>query len=380
MWLIEKNTFEAMNLARKGSISAEQQAEFKARDHSLDVEAASKGKEEAVINITGVLTQTPDIFAAFFGGGNTTYPSIIKAIERAEQGSYKSIIYNIDSPGGSIDGLFETVAAMRSSIKPSKAVAKSQCASAAYALATQADSVEASSVASMVGSVGTVISQHNSDSEITLTNTKSPKKHPDARTEEGKEVIIETLDAAYDLFADAIATGRGTTVQKINANFGQGAMLFANEALKRGMIDAINKPALRAVTTKAALGGQQAETIMDLSTFKAQHPDLYASVLAEGELHGKNKERDRVTAHLVSGEMSGQVSTAIKAVKDGTEMTETLRSTYLMAAANRSDIQARDADDSDAGNPVDTPIKDDAAQANSIFAVAGQMCGVEVKV
>jgi hypothetical protein len=41
---------------------------------------------------------------------------------------------------------------------------------------------------------------------------------------------------------------------------------------------------------------------------------------------------------------------SIKAITDGTAMTEALRATYLMAAANKGDIDARGADE-----PVVTP-------------------------
>ena len=61
--------------------------------------------------------------------------------------------------------------------------------------------------------------------------------------------VVDGLD---ELFAEAIADGRGTTIEKVNADFGQGATLLADEAVKRGMIDSIAGSPLQSVKTPAA--------------------------------------------------------------------------------------------------------------------------------
>lgn len=210
---------------------------------------------------------------------------------------------------------------------------------------------------------------YNDENEISITSTNAPKKRPDITTEEGKAMVREELDAMHEIFVDAIAEGRSATVEKVNAEFGQGATLLAGEALKRGMIDAIAEPTLKAVkntkSTTARSGGNQPEAgYMDLKTLKAQHPDVYAAAVQEGI----DQERDRVTAHLIMGEKSGAMETASKAIKDGEAMTSTLQATYLTAGMNRSDVSTRQEEDAAASAADNASASDDGADASDNVA------------
>lgn len=102
-------------------------------------------------------------------------------------------------------------------------------------------------------------------------------------------------------------------------------------------------------------GNKKKETAMDLSTLKAQHPDVHAAAVQEGV----NSERDRVSAHLTMGEASGDMKTACSAIKDGSEMTATLQATYMAAGMNRKDTENRDADDATAAAAADAAAADD---------------------
>lgn len=353
MWLLEASVRQAIERAQKAGFtpSAEQQAKFVARYGDEDGERDSRiltiAGDQAEIMIKGVLTPTPSFMAMLFGGGNATYPEIVSAVRLAEQDdSVRAITLAVDSPGGHFDGLFDVLAAVQGAKKPVTAVVHGLAASAAYAIVCQADRIEARNRASRVGSIGVAVSFTVFDEDIDLTSTAAPKKRPDVRTEEGKAMVVEELDALHEIFADSIAEGRGVTVAKVNAEFGQGATLLAGEALKRGMIDAIAETPLRVVdntnSTTARSGGNIPETgYMDLKTLKAQHPDVYAAAVQEGT----DQERDRVTAHLIMGEKSGAMETAAKAIKDGVGMTSTLQATYLTAGMNRTDVSTRQEDD-----------------------------------
>src|SRR5690348_110583 len=72
----------------------------------------------AQINIKGLLTEEPDCFAVMFGDGNTTYASIREALAVADADpAIKSIVLNVDSPGGHVHGLFETLDALAATKK-----------------------------------------------------------------------------------------------------------------------------------------------------------------------------------------------------------------------------------------------------------------------
>ena len=269
MWLLESSVRQTIEQAQKAGFtpSAEQQIQFETRLNS----DASTGNnrlltvagDNAEISVKGVITKSPSFMAMIFGGGNTTYPEIISAIAAAEQDdSVSNITFTVDSPGGHFDGLFDTLAAIQSAKKPTKAIISNVGASAAFAIASQADEVVASNIAARIGSVGVVATFSLNENEISITSTDAPKKRPDITTDEGVAMVREELDAMHEIFVDAIAEGRGTTTSKVNADFGQGSTVLANEALKRGMIDTVATSSLSVVkntTTTTANSGKQPE-------------------------------------------------------------------------------------------------------------------------
>jgi ClpP class serine protease len=353
--------------------TAQQQAEYEARDRSGEGILAIAG-DKAQIDISGVLTVRPSFFAMLFGGGNTTYGEITAALADAEQDpNVKEITLAIDSPGGQIDGLFDTLAALQGVNKPMKAVVHNVGASAAYAIAAQADTITAANRATRVGSVGIAATFFVSDDEISLTSRKAPLKNPDVRTAKGKAAVLDQLDALHEIFVDAIAEGRNIKVQKVNADFGRGATVLAEQALRRGMIDNV-----QGVENKAAAGtGGDRKTEarkMDLAIFKAENPDVYAAAVQIGV----DSERDRVGAHLKMGEASGDVETASKAILDGSPMTATLQATYLSAGMNKADTAARQGDDAGAGAGDGAIAPTEGDEADQVAALVEANMGSEV--
>ncbi|MCK5235959.1 MAG: S49 family peptidase, partial [Deltaproteobacteria bacterium] len=186
-WLLEPNTKEIITQGERGGLSftAEQQAKHLEALSGVTPGIMSVAGDKADIAIRGVLTASPNIFAMFLGGGNTTYPDIIASIAAAEQDDAVSeIILSIDSPGGDISGLFDTLAAIRATTKPVKAVVLNTAASAAYAIAAQADEIVASNRATRVGSIGIAVSVHVSENRVDIASTNAPKKRPDVTTAE----------------------------------------------------------------------------------------------------------------------------------------------------------------------------------------------------
>ncbi len=375
MWLLLQSVLNDIQDARASGVkfTAEQVATFEASNGEGIMALAGNSAE---IHVKGVLTNTPDMFARWFGGGNTTYPAIIAALAEADANpEVKQIVMRFDSGGGAVNGMFDAIAAMQTTKKPIKAIVGTMAASAAYGLASQADEMVAHNRASAVGSIGVVVDTFVSESRVSITSSNAPDKRPDVTTEKGKATVVAQLDAIAGLLDEAVAEGRNTTVEKVNADFGQGGILLADEALKRGMIDSIstNKPA-----TATNGGKPQEQRSMDLQTLKAQHPDVYAAAAQEG----RTEERDRVGAHLTMGEASGDMKTAIGAVQDGSAMTATLQAKYMAAGMNRSDVQARQDDDAEANAGDDANAGEEEAEANAgvnILAAAAESCGVELE-
>lgn len=363
MWLLESAVKQALEQAQIAGVlpNVEQQAQYEATRISALSDSSSQiltvAGNTAEISINGILTNTPSFLAMLFGGGNTTYTEIISAIAETENDpNITETIFNIDSVGGNIDGLFNTLDAIHNMKKPTIARISNIAASAAYAIASQSDNIVAVNNAARFGSIGILVSFRVDENKIDITSTNAPKKAPDVTTAKGKAIVREELDAIHNIFVDAVARGRDVSIDEINAKFGQGAVLLAGEALKRGMIDSIGKPALTVVDSAkiktAANGGEHTKKvkIMDLNELKAKYPDVYSAAVSVGIEQGINQERDRVTAHLHMGKESGATDVAIEAIEKGDGLTATINAKYLTAGMARSDIDNRENDDTDTAN------------------------------
>lgn len=337
-WLLQQDVLDCMETARASGavVSAAQVEEFNAR--SLQTNVTGK---TAVIKVDGVLTPKPDLYAYIFGGGNTAYSEIINAIYDAEaDASVENIELHVSSPGGNVLGLFETIDAINSAKKPVRAVG-SMALSAAYAIFASADEAVAASRGSMFGSLGVKTQRMVDKRLVTITSTDAPNKAPDASTEEGVAAIRAELDEIHNMYAEAIAEGRGVTAKKVNSSFGGGHSFMAEEALNRGMIDAIVSPK---PTTAKTRGETKEAKSMDLETLRTQHAATFAAAVKLGV----EQERERVKTFAVAGRMSGEVAKALAACEDGSEMTASLQMEYLMAATNRNHQNAHQQDINDA--------------------------------
>ena len=375
MWLLAEETLRDMQrLERSGMTpSAVQQEAFEqrvaARSSPPNLTTAGSVAEIAV---EGVLTKRPNFWATLFGGGNTAYTDIQMALSIAKNDpAIKSVVFRIDSPGGHVDGLFDALGAIQAFPKP-MSVRASNAQSAAFAIAAVAGKIEALGSSSTFGSIGTAIDfvMWNDVEIVSITNTDSPDKRPDPKTEDGRRVIVQYLDAVNDLFVSAIADGRGVKKKAVSEDYGRGATLLAGEAKRRGMIDSIRKqPELRVVGADAAQPTEVAT--MDLKTLKAQHPELCEALAAEG----KKTEFDRVIAHLTWGEKANAMDIAVKAIRSGELVTQTLLAEYMTSGMNRRDVQNRQQESDQAGASLGgaaggttAPVEDVGDKAAAIMA------------
>jgi ClpP class serine protease len=358
-WLLSQDVAAQMRLAVKHGWlpTAQQRADHEQkREAEAAVMPLPRGMtvagDTAEIRIEGILTPKPDLFALFFGGGNATYRDIQAALAAAQSDpAIRRVELAIDSPGGTVAGLFETIAAIESLKASGKpiSVRSSNAQSAAYALAAVAGKIRAVSPASMFGSLGVAASFFVDDQIIDIANTESPNKRPDFSTEEGRDVYRQELDALFELFVDAIARGRGMSVAAVKKDFGQGSSFVAAEAA-RAEDD-------KTPDASAASGGAGTRTakMTTKEEFRAQHPELYAAVLSEGEAIGEAKERKRVSAHLKLADATGAHKVARAAIASGAStMDEEVHAEYLAAGMNRRDSDARQADSDAAAKVADS--------------------------
>jgi HK97 family phage major capsid protein len=161
-----------------------------------------------------------------------------------------AVVLDVDSPGGAVSGVMEAADALNAlrGQKPIVAVANGLMASAAYWLASQADSI-AASPSSEVGSIGVYtvhrdLSRAMENEGVRHTVVRAGKYKAEALpfaplTPEAHEAMQSKVDEAYDAFLGAVARGRGVSVDAVRAGYGEGRVLSAAKALAAGMIDRV---------------------------------------------------------------------------------------------------------------------------------------------
>lgn len=239
----------------------------------------------AVIPIYGVLTHRANLFADISGA--TPVTALRQAFREAlADPEVSAIVFDVDSPGGAIDGVPEfasEVLAARGQ-KPLVAVANTLMASAAYWIGSATDEIVATP-SSLVGSIG-VVTAHTDTSAMgeamgvrtTLISAGKYKTEGNEYAPLGDEArahIQSIVDDAYGLFVDAVARGRGTTAAAVRSGYGEGRVLTPKRARAAGLIDRVDtlegaiarlasgkRPPLRSAEASWYINPGAAETIV----------------------------------------------------------------------------------------------------------------------
>lgn len=211
----------------------------------------------ALIPIVGFLTDDP--FLAWLGLG-TAVDSIAFGVRQAvADPTVTGIVLVVNSPGGGVDLVQETAAEIRRAraVKPVVAIARTLCASAAFWLAAQADELIASPSA-QIGSVGVFIlhvSTERLNERVGITPTyiyagkyKVEGNSDESLSSEARGFMQKRVDEIYATFVRDVALGRQTSDTHVRAQFGQGRVFGADEAVRLGMAD-------RVETLEVLLGG-----------------------------------------------------------------------------------------------------------------------------
>jgi signal peptide peptidase SppA len=205
----------------------------------------------ANIPISGVISKRASLVKDISVGQGTSIDEIKKNFADAlADPAVKSILLNVDSPGGSVDGVAELSDMIYNARgqKPICAYADGQMASAAYWIGSAADKIIASQGAD-VGSIGVYsvvkdLSRAYKNAGIETTIVKAGKYkaagHPMKQmTQDDQDVIQKKVNAHYKMFTNAVARNRGMSADKIQAA-ATGESFMASEAKDLGLIDGID--------------------------------------------------------------------------------------------------------------------------------------------
>lgn len=204
----------------------------------------------AVIAFNGVVGKKMNLLSNISGGVST------QTVERdflqaMEDPDVHSIVFDIDSPGGSVDGthVLAKVIAENRGTKPIISSVNGLMASAAYWVGSAADEIFITSETDHIGSIG-VVAQHVDKSEnqkkngVVVTDIfagkfKRMNSENAALTKDGKALMQAQVDGIYTIFVEQVAINRNVSVETVLSNMADGQVFLGEEALERGLVDGI---------------------------------------------------------------------------------------------------------------------------------------------
>jgi signal peptide peptidase SppA len=203
----------------------------------------------AVLNVNGSLGKAFDIYMAIFGGSSTQELEAQLA-EAIADDSVHSLVLNIDSPGGDVDGtqaLADAVYAARQK-KPIMALADGQMTSAAYWIGSAADEVFLAGDTTIVGSIGVVafhadMSRAYEQRGVKVTEVKAGKykrvgTSPYAPlSADGQQALQDMVDHFYSVFVDEVARNRGVSTETVISDMADGRLFYGQKAIDAGLAD-----------------------------------------------------------------------------------------------------------------------------------------------
>jgi signal peptide peptidase SppA len=261
-----------------------------------------EGGAVAIIPIYGVIAPRVNMLSDFSGG--TTFEALEHQLDEAiANKAVKTIVFDVDSPGGNVAGASEFARAVLKARtkKPIIAQAQHLMASAAYWAMACATEIVASP-SSMVGSIG-VYTIHEDLSQllemegIKITYISAGKYKVDGNETQplSKEVLARIqakVDEPYARFKADVSKGRGVPLEAISAGYGEGDVVSAVAALSLGMIDRIGTLAetLARVMAPANPASAAAQRTAQLDTAKAtlQEPERATSQEPTSDTHWQN--------------------------------------------------------------------------------------------
>lgn len=275
----------------------------------------------AVIPIEGILLKTAPSILRDWGFDVTGYDEIKDMLETALESSLiKSILLDIDSPGGQVAGGLDTanLIAVANKHKPVNAEIRNVGASSAYFLASQASKIKATTN-SKIGSMGVYVTYYDfskmaENDGVKAVVIRSGKYKGmgamgDPITKEQISVTQEVIDGLANNFIKIVAKGRDLPIVRIR-ELATGQLWLAAEAKDLGLIDGIIKiDKIENNKIRSKIMSENAEMLTEAQ-------------LSEAAEKAAGSERERIT--LITKELAGDGLESVrdKAIAEGLSLSE----------------------------------------------------------
>lgn len=205
-----------------------------------------------IVHIRGVLVNSDDEWWNEFIGA-VGYGEIRQAVlELASDPEITSILLDISSGGGQVNGMSDAAAFISrvdKEFKPVFAHTSGNMCSAAYYLGCCARSISAATLAE-VGSIGVLIVQTSfnrarqemgvDDTVIRSGEYKALGIQYEELSDKAKEVLQKSCDYTYDQFLQHVSRQRGVPVSYAKEPMGEGRVYIGQQAADIGLVDTIS--------------------------------------------------------------------------------------------------------------------------------------------
>ncbi len=205
----------------------------------------------AVIPIVGVISNRIQMLDSISSGGGTSIQKLTSQFREALAApQVKAIVFDVDSPGGSVDGVFELAQEIYEARGKKKilAVANTLAASAAYALAAAAGEMIIAP-SGMAGSIGVYGSHEDRSKELEKQGVKvtlisagkyKTEANPfEALSDDARAHIQSMVTDFYQMFVRGVAQYRNDTQANVRDGYGQGRTLTATKAVRANLADRV---------------------------------------------------------------------------------------------------------------------------------------------
>jgi capsid assembly protease len=227
------------------------QSERVLRDTRKQMAAANAGSGIAVLPLYGVVTQRGNMVDDISGPGSTSTQQFTSALRQVlADDTVGQILIDIDSPGGSVYGVAELASEIvkARAQKPVVAVANSLAASAAYWIGCSASEFYVTP-GGEVGSIGVwqahfdyskALEEEGVKTTLVSAGKFKVEGNPYVPLDPEAQAFMQSrVDDYYNAFIQAVAVGRGVTVDDVRNGMGEGRVLGADAAMAQRMVDGI---------------------------------------------------------------------------------------------------------------------------------------------
>ena len=227
------------------------QSERVLRDTRKQMAAANAGSGIAVLPLYGVVTQRGNMVDDISGPGSTSTQQFTSALRQVlADDTVGQILIDIDSPGGSVYGVAELASEIvkARAQKPVVAVANSLAASAAYWIGCSASEFYVTP-GGEVGSIGVwqahfdyskALEEEGVKTTLVSAGKFKVEGNPYVPLDPEAQAFMQSrVDDYYNAFIQAVAVGRGVTVDDVRNGMGEGRVLGSDAALAQHMVDGI---------------------------------------------------------------------------------------------------------------------------------------------